>query len=151
MVKNATGGYPQLVVPWREGARKRAANRYELLRILVPIRRLAALIDELDYNLAVVGFTPRIESVGYLFRKDEFDKVMADGTLSTLNDESRKVVITAYLEMNRANQLVSGTVNSLALPTTVGRPLDRAWRAVRDCKGHIEAAREALFRFLKDR
>jgi hypothetical protein len=81
VVKNAEGGYPQFVVPWREGASTRTASRYDLLRILVPIRRLSALIEELNYNLAVVESTPLFESVGHLFRKDEFDKVMADGTL----------------------------------------------------------------------
>jgi len=149
VVKSTKGSYPEFIVPWREGTALRAARREDLLKILVPIRRLSALIDELNYNLAVVESTPLIQSVGHLFRKDEFDKVMADATLSTLNDDDRKLVITAYLEMNRANQLVSGAINSLALPTTVGRPLDRAWRAVRDCKGRIEAARGALLRFLK--
>ena len=133
VVKGTKGSYPEFIVPWREGTALRAARRDDILKILVPIRRLSALIDELNYNLAVVEFTPLIESVGHLFRKDEFDKVRGDGTLSTLNDQDRKLVIAAYLKMNRANQLVSGAVNSLALPTTVGRPLDRAWRAVKDC------------------
>jgi hypothetical protein len=56
----------------------------------------------------------------------------------------RKLVRTAYREMNRANQIVSAAINSLALVTTVGRPLDRAWQSVKDCKGHIESARGAL-------
>lgn len=149
VVQYAKGGYPEFIVPWREGTRLRAARRDDLLKILVPIRGLSALIEELDYNIAVVQSTPNNASVGHLFRKDEFDKVMADATLSNLNDHDREVVITAYREMNRANQIVSAAINSLALVTTVGRPLDRAWQAVTDCKGHIEAARGALTCFLR--
>ena len=91
VVKNPQGGYPEFTVPWREGTRKRAARREDLLTILVPIRR----------------FT------------------------------------------NRANQIVLAAVNSLAIATTFGDPLSRAWKAVTDCKGRIEDARKALSRFLK--
>jgi len=149
VVIGTKGSYPEFVVPWREGTALRAARRDDLLKILVPIRRLSSLIEELGYNLAVVESTPNNASVGHLFRKDEFDKVMADATLSTLKDRDRKLVRTAYLEMNRANQIVSAAINSLALVTTVGRPLDRAWQAVKDCRGHIEAARGALLQFIK--
>jgi hypothetical protein len=149
VVAHTKGSYPEFVVPWREGTRLRAARRDELLRILVPIRRFSALVDELNYNLAVVKATPTNASVGHLFRKEEFDKVMGDGTLSTLNDSDRNIIITAYLDMNRAYQIVSAAINSLAIATTFGNPLDRAWQAVRDCKERIEAAREALSRFLK--
>jgi len=149
VVIGTKGSYPEFVVPWREGTSLRAARRDDLLKILVPIRRLFSLIEELDYNLAVVESTPNSASVGHLFRKDEFDKVMADATLSTLKDHDRKLVRTGYREMNRANQIVSAAINSLALVTTVGRPLDRAWQSVKDCKGHIESARGALLQSIK--
>lgn len=149
VVEYTKGSYPQYVLPWREGTSLRAARREDVLKILVPIRRLSALIDELNYNLLVVKATPTIASVGHLFRKDEFDKVMADGTLSTLSDSDRKIIMTAYLDMNRANQIVSAAINSLAIKTTFGNPLDRAWQAVSDSKQRIEAALEALSLFLK--
>jgi hypothetical protein len=40
VVKNPGGGYPQFVVPWREGTLLRAAKRDELLRILSPLQRM---------------------------------------------------------------------------------------------------------------
>lgn len=144
VVEYTKGSYPEFVVPWREATAKRAASRGDLLRILVPIRRFSALIDELNYNLALVQATPTIDSLGTLFREEEFHRVMADGALSALSSDERQLVTTAYLRMNRANQLVLGVVNGAALPNQSGRPLDRAWHAVRDCQQLIEAARAAL-------
>lgn len=37
VVTNSQGGYPEFIVPWRDGTRLRAARREELLRILLPI------------------------------------------------------------------------------------------------------------------
>ena len=149
VVKNAKGGYPELIVPWREGTAKRGARRAELLTVLVPIRRFAALIDELDYNLALVQATPIIASIGALFREEEFHKAIADGALSTLAEDERQLLTSAYLDMNRANQLVTGAINTSALTTTTGRPLEQAWHAVRACQQRIEAARAGLSSYLK--
>lgn len=149
VVENTKGSYPEFVVPWREGTSKRAARRDDLLRILVPIRRLSALIDELNYNLALAQATTTIESLGALFREEEFDRALADGAFSTLTKDERQLVTSAYRGMDRANQLVKGAVNSSALPNTTGQPLNRAWRAVKACQQPIEAAREGLSRFSK--
>lgn len=149
VVKSPQGGYPEFIVPWREGTALRAARRDDLLKILVPIRRFSALIDELNYNFAVIRATPTNESLGRLFRMEEFDRVMADGALSALTNHEKQLVTSAYLGMNRANQIVTAAVNSLALPTTTGRPLDRAWNAVKDCQELIGAALAGLSRFLK--
>lgn len=149
VVIRTKGSYPEFVVPWREGTALRAARRDDLLKILVPIRRFTALIEELNYDLAVVKATPTNESLGRLFRMEEFDRVMADGALSTLTNHEKQLVASAYSGMNRANQIVTAAVNSLALPNTTGRPLDRAWHAVKDCQELIEAALAGLSRFLK--
>ena len=70
VVKGTKGSYPEFVVPWREGTALRAARRDDLLKILVPIRRFSALMDELEYNLALVQATPLIESLGTAFREE---------------------------------------------------------------------------------
>jgi hypothetical protein len=149
VVECTRGSYPQFVVPWREGTALRAATRADLLRILVPIRRLSGLIDELEVNLAIVQGTPTIDSMGTLFREEEFQRALQGGALSALPIDERQLVTRAYLRMNRANQLVTGAINSSALPNTAGRPLDRAWRAVRDCQQLIEAARAGLTPLLR--
>jgi len=147
VVEYTRGSYPQFVVPWREGTALRAATRADLLPILVPIRRLSALIDELEVNLEIVQSTPTIASMGTLFREEEFHRVLQDGALSALPIDERRLITRAYLGMNRANQLVTGAVNSSALPNATGQKLNLAWQAVRDCQQLIEAARAGLSRF----
>gem|GEM_PF-4838520 len=53
-------------------------------RILFPIRRLSALIEELNFNLEIVRATPLIASPGVFFRDDEFHEAFREGALSTL-------------------------------------------------------------------
>jgi hypothetical protein len=143
VVKNPRGGYPQFVVPWREGTSKRAARRDELLRILVPIRRLSALTDELNFNLAVANTTKTIASMGTLFREDEFHQTLKDGVLSTLPDEKRQSIINAYLSISRANHLVTTALASSNWNVRHYQ-LNDAWQAVRDCRQLIQKACEAL-------
>ena len=149
VVEYTRGSYPQFVVPWRQGTALRAATRADLLRILVPIRRLSGLMDELEVNLAIAQGTPTIDSMGTPFREEEFSRAIKDGALSALFVDERKLVITAYNGMSRANQLVTGAINSQARPATMGQSsvLDRAWQAVKGCQQLIEVARARLSRF----
>jgi hypothetical protein len=137
VVEFTRGSYPEFVVPWREGTALRAARRVDLLRVLVPIRRLSALTEELNFNLAIANATGTIASMGTLFREDEFHQALKDGVLSSLPNELNHSIIDAYVSMKRANHLVMVT---LAVPSQHRQPeqLDEAWRAVRDCRQLIE-------------
>lgn len=106
-------------------------------------------MDELEVNLAIAQGTPTIDSMGTLFREEEFHRALQEGALSALPIDERNLVTSAYLRMNRANQLVRGVTNSPPLPNQSGRPLDRAWHAVRDCLQLIEAVRAGLILLLK--
>ena len=145
VVEYTRGTYPQFVVPWREGTALRAATRADLLRILVPIRRLSGLIDELEVNLAIAQATPTTDSMGTLFREDEFHRAIKDGALSALPIDERQLVINAYSGINRANQLVT---DALAVPSQHRQPvqLEAALNAVGNCRQLIEDAREGLTR-----
>ena len=145
VVEYTRGSYPQFIVPWREGTALRAATRADLLRILVPIRRLSGLIDELEVNLAIAEGTPTIDSMGTLFRAEEFHRAIQDGALSALPIDERQLVISAYNGINRANQLVT---DALAVPSQHRQPIQLrdAWQAAKDCQQPIEAARAALSR-----
>lgn len=149
VVEHKRGSYPEFITPWREGTALRAAGRADLLSILVPIRRLSGLIDELEVNLAIAHGTPTIDSMGTLFREEEFHRAIRDGALSALPIDKRKLVIAAYSGMNRANQLVTAAINSQARPATMGQSstLDRAWQAVKCCQQLIEVARSRFSRF----
>jgi hypothetical protein len=145
VVENTKGSYPEFVVPWREGTGKRAARRQDLLRILVPIRRFSALLDELDFNSAIAESTKLIALLGALFRDDEFNQALREGAFSTLPVELNKSITDAYISMKRANHLVTVT---LAVPSQHRQPLqlDEAWKAVRGCGELIKTARESLSR-----
>lgn len=145
VVEFTRGSYPQFVVPWREGTALRAATRADLLRILVPIRRLSALIDELKYDLTVTQFTGTIASLGALFRDDEFHQSLRDGVFLTLPAALNESITMAYISMQRANHLVTVT---LAVPSQHRQPdqLDEAWKAVRACSQLIRNAHEGLSR-----
>jgi hypothetical protein len=132
VVKGTKGSYPEFIVPWREGTALRAARRDDLLKILVPIRRFVALIDELTFNLEVAKAAKTIDHLGALFREDEFHQALRDGVLSTLPSEVRKLIADAYISMNRANRLVMAV---LSVPSQHQQPLQfrQAHSAVTGC------------------
>jgi hypothetical protein len=146
VVTSSQGGYPDFIVPWREGTRLRAARREDLLRILVPIRRISALTDELDFNIAVARSTPLIASLGASFRTDEFHHALADGLLGSLPVDIKDAVTEAYVSMERVNALVAGALNSSLGPEGRGQQNNKAWEAMRDCTRVIEKAYAALTR-----
>lgn len=149
VVEYTRGSYPQFVVPWREGTALRAATRADLLRVLVPIRRLSGLMDELEVNFAIAQGTPTIDSIGTLFREEEFHRAIRDGALSALPIDERQLVTRAYLGMNRANQLVTGALNNSAGPGARGQMHHKAWSAVKECQPLIEAAGAGLTKSLR--
>ena len=145
VVKGAKGGYPEFIVPWRVGTELRAANRAQLLTILVPIRRFAGLIDELNFNLEVAKAAKTIDHAGALFREDEFHRALSDGALSSLPIVSRTSVTDAYVSINRANQLITAL---LAVPSQHRQPLQQreTHGAISDCLQLISNALSGLSR-----
>lgn len=144
VVTASKGGYPDFIVPWRDGTRLRAARREDLLRILVPVRRIAALIDELDFNRAIIKSAPVIASLGALFSTDEFRQARRDGLLSGLPTDVRTQVTNAYVAMDRVNSLVSGAINSALGPEGRTNQKNHAWQALKDSAVLIDNAYAAL-------
>ncbi len=141
-------GYPQFVVPWRGSTGLRAAKREDLLRILVPILRLSALINELDFNMAIARKCAEAgqsdTSWGALFREAEFSKAMGEGALSTLADDARQLVYDAYIITSRANQVISGALNTPLVGSQRGSLFNTARQQVIDSLAPIGAAYQAL-------
>jgi hypothetical protein len=100
VVKNPKGGFPEYIVPWRQGTGLRATKRDNLLSILVPVRRIASLIYELKFNQRIGEYV----KYGYLFRESEFNKLVESGTIEALTDEIKSIVIKTYVAINIANQ-----------------------------------------------
>lgn len=151
VVTNSKGGYPEFIVPWREGTRLRAARRDDLLRLLVPIRRFSALIDELDYNIVIAGIADSADyhAWGAPFREEEFHRAMRDGAISTLPADVKQLLFEAYVAISRANQRVIGSLTTSMAGSPGVDKSNQARRSVIDSLPQIKAARDALVSFMK--
>lgn len=152
VIKSSKGGFPDFIVPWREGTRLRAARRDELLRILVPIRRFTALLDELELNSVIAKVSDSTEHVnmwGCLFRNEEFHRVMGEGAINGLQEGVKQKVFEAYVAMGRANQRVSGALNASMAGTPGVEKSNEALRSVLKCLPYIDTAKAALLEFLR--
>jgi hypothetical protein len=151
VVKNSKGGSPDFFVPWREGTRLRAARRDELLSILTPRRRFAALIDELEFNIAIGKSVNANDyrSWGCLFREEEFHRAMRDGALATLPTDVKELLHKSYIVMGRANQrAVAALSNYVGGPSTTNEQ-DRAKRIFIEALPIVESACDALRHYIK--
>jgi len=150
VVKNPSGGYPEFTVPWRVGTDIRAARREDLLRVLVPIRRLSSLLGELEFNYSIASAhphstsSPSFDTVGCPFRDEEFRKAMQDGAIATLQDDVKELVTKAYIGMGRANQLISQLMNQSMGAGSFRVSLQALSDSVKRVRGEIEAALDAL-------
>ena len=99
----------------------RAATRVDLLHILIPIRRLSSLIDEKEFNIVVAEAPKKGESLvwGCLFRTDESNRAMQEGSVASLPADNKQLVYEAYVVMGRTNQIVTGILST----SMVGFPM----------------------------
>jgi hypothetical protein len=94
VIKNEKGGFPEYVVPWRTGTDLRAASRANLLSVLVPIRRLSSLKNEVSFNRTMAS-----GSFGYVFRNQEFYKALEDGVLETIQHDIGDKIKSSYMKI----------------------------------------------------
>ncbi|MFN7946694.1 MAG: hypothetical protein U0Z53_15185 [Blastocatellia bacterium] len=146
VVKHGQGGYPDLVIPWREGTRIRSARRDELLRLLIPNRQLASIIAELELNALMVEDV-NMDSLGSLFRTEEVDKALSDGGLAKLPDHTRKLLNEAFIAMRRANHHLMGAMSVAAFDGVSKK--NEALRAVQDAAPKIVNAYKAMQAWLR--
>lgn len=138
VVKTGQGGFPELVVPWREGTRLRAARRDELLRILVSNRKLSAILNELEFNKTLVDSVTNYDSIGCHFHVEEIDNAIRDGVMVALPGDISKLVRDAYIAMRRANQYMIGAMNTSGYEEVKKR--NEALRAVQEAAPRVVAA-----------
>lgn len=149
VIKNPTGGFPEYIVPWREARGTRAASRAELLRILVPIRRLSGLQDELEYNEVISQHTSDYSGAAICkFSDEEFRRSMSEGAIASLPEHSRQIIYEAYRSMGEANQAIGSLASQT--PRTVGwsNVIDTAIKAIVSSRQKIKDARKELQRVL---
>lgn len=148
VIKNSQGGFPEFIVPWREGTRLRAARRDELLRILISKKTFVSILDELDFNKTLASQLTGPASMGCPFQVEEFDRAMSDSLIGGLPAEVKELVHQAYIAMKRANQCQLGAMNADAIGSRDKR--NQAWSAVRDAAPKITDAYNAFQKFLKE-
>lgn len=103
VVKNSKGGFPEYIVPWREGTDLRAAKRENLLRLLIPIKLLSSVLSELKFNRNVAN-----SNFGCPFRNVEFFIALQSGTLDTLPINVKEKIIDTYVKIADTNQRILG-------------------------------------------
>ena len=103
VVKNPKGGFPEYIVPWREGTDLRAARRENLLKLLVPNRRMSLLLGEVEFNKMVAR-----NRFGCLFRDEEFFKAYQDGLIDTFPTDIKEKTINTYVKIGDVNQRILG-------------------------------------------
>lgn len=103
VVKGEHGGYPEYTVPWRVGTATRAANRSQILSVLVPQRAISELKSETEYNKAVAS-----GSFGGVFRTDHFSRALAGGVFDYIAPDARDQILAAYAKIEFCNQKTIG-------------------------------------------
>ena len=108
---------------------------------------IAALIDELEFNRQVAKHAEP-QFLGSLFMDEQFRRAVHDGVISILSPELKEQIIEAYVQINRANQLISkafthaeGTGNNLQYRKGASSGI---WST----QGAIDKAHAALLKFL---
>jgi len=146
VVKNPIGGFPEYIVPWREGTALRAARRENLLRILVPIQKVSSLLGELEFNLLVVkkaeeGRNTAVYTryIACPFEIKQFDNAMQNGIIPTLEETVRESLMNAYWAMKSANQIIIGATRQDIHAQNV-----EALNMISNCAGLIEIAQNKL-------
>jgi len=108
---------------------------------------LQALIDELEFNARVATHTTH-DRLGCLFLEEQFRKAISTGSISTLRDELKDLLIEAYVAIGRANQHMSGAVGQTMQSDGLHESADRAANSINACAGPIKNAHSALLEFL---
>ncbi len=104
------------------------------------------MVEELEYNSAVVGTHISSLKLGALFLDEQFRLAMGKGAISLLNQELKDAITDAYLEIQYANQRISRGLSGDKLNWR-GAVAEMREKAP-NMAPKIETAREKLLTFL---
>ena len=108
---------------------------------------MQALIDELEFNADVATRTTP-DRLGCLFSDKQFHKAISLGSIATLQDTLKRLVIEAYVAIGRANQHITGAVGQTGKSDPLQETLHRASGSIAACSEPIKKAHTALLEFL---
>jgi hypothetical protein len=107
---------------------------------------LQALIDELEFNLAVTESHSSSLKLGGSFLDEQFRQAIARGVISVLNDELRKAITQTYVKILYFNQTISRALSGERYVLQSAR--EELRKEVPELKPQIELARTKLLEFL---
>lgn len=107
---------------------------------------LQSLIDELEFNEAVTA-VPSGQDQFCLFKEKQFLEAMRTGSIATLQDELKRSINAAYVQMGQANQLMNAQVNT-DNPNALGDLHQRAMAKIKESRQAILGAKQELLKFL---
>ena len=113
---------------------------------------LQALVDELEFNLALAVNAPQPrpqpESLGCLFLDDQFRRAIQEGSIAMLQDALKQAILAAYLVIGKANQHILALMPHHISGDAWAGARNRAQESVAAAKKPIDAARNQLLDFL---
>jgi hypothetical protein len=110
---------------------------------------LQALIDELEFNMAV-GITSqgKAEDRGCTFLDDQFRRAMHDGAIALLDERLKQAVLRAYTAIGRANQHIQAIMIHGPDTNEWAGATNRAAYSTNLALEHIKGAHRELLKFL---
>ncbi|MFN0149616.1 MAG: HNH endonuclease [bacterium] len=108
---------------------------------------LQALIDELEFN-EQVGWQPDAKVQGCPFRDEQFGRAIREGAISTLDDNLKKQILSAYVAIGRANQHIAGVMAQPPVGNNWAEAVNRAARSISAARNEVSNARGTLLTFL---
>lgn len=112
---------------------------------------LQALIDELDFNLAITKLKVEDDYLSCMFLDDQFRRAINEGAISVIKENLKVLINDAYIIMRRANQEISSAMNTAV---TGGPFRAKAAKGARDlsksASSKIESAKNEIIKFLSN-
>jgi hypothetical protein len=80
--------------------------------------------------------------------EEQFRKAISMGSIATLRDDLKGLLVEAYVAIGRANQHLSGAMGQTTQSDGLHESADRAVNSIGACAGPIKKAHSALLDFL---
>jgi len=109
---------------------------------------LQALVDELEFNLAVSDESVGIGHQTCRFLDDQFRRAISEGGIAILKEDLRNAVLRAYVACGKANQLFAALAHQQSGQPGYMERANSAISALSDAADRIKAALGLLLRFL---
>ena len=133
---------------WLKNCREHPESFLSALRV-ADVGPLQALIDELEFNLAVCDNSsgPGTQR-GALFADEQFRRAIAHGSISMLVSPIKTSILGAYAAMSCANQAVTAEVNQDPRGRAFGTGRDEVIKSLTASQPKIDSAHSLLLKFL---